>query len=119
MGAFDRVRSVTSAWGFYSNPSATFTGSAWYDTSGNNRHAVVYGGQPTLVDGVLQFVPGQGMQFPPGSIPNQFTIVVRAAMMPGANGRIFTGGATNWLLGWWNGVMQVAYFQDWTVYQVR
>ena len=110
---------MTSAWGFYSNPFATYTGSMWYDTSGNNRHAVVYSGQPTLVDGVLQFVPGQGMQFPPGSIPNQFTIVVRAAMMPGANGRIFTGGATNWLLGWWNGVMQVAYFQDWTVYQVR
>ena len=55
-----------------------------------------------------------GMRWPDGSIPQAYTILVRARYLPGgAHNRIWTSPSFNWLCGWWNNQMGIAHFNYW------
>lgn len=87
--------------------SDTFVSGVWRDSSGNNRATVPGTGEIKLVDSSSDGLPalmvdvGTSFEFPEGSIPEEFTILVVArALKPDEAGMIF--GAKqhqNWFLG--------------------
>ena len=110
-----RVAGV-APWGYYTNPELYYTGGVWMDVSGNNNSASgTSGAMPTITAGSLHFASTQSMVWPSGSVPSSFTIFARARYTPGGarQGRIFQGTTFNWLLGWWYGNENVAFFNAW------
>jgi hypothetical protein len=103
-------------WGYFTNPELYYTGGVWMDVSGNSNNAIgTSGALPTIAAGDLRFNSTQSMVWPAGSVPSSFTIFARARYTPGGakQGRIFQGNISNWLLGWWNGNENAAFFNIW------
>ncbi len=71
-----------------------------YAASGINGHAAVV-------------TTGSAMLSNNASFGQQTTVFVVAKMTGAANRRILSGLTNNWLLGWWNGYENQAYFGGW------
>ncbi|WP_345257882.1 glycine-rich protein [Flaviaesturariibacter amylovorans] len=91
-----------------------------YDQSGQSNHITqaTAASQPVLVLGgtngrpVLRFNTAQFMQVGT-NFPAPFTIIAGARQTGGTRARVLAGANNNWLLGWWNGRKQVAFFEGW------
>jgi hypothetical protein len=110
----------SGAWGIWTASSwGASSPLQWDDLSGNNRHANVTRGTPSLgsADGI-SFVQGgtaDGVRFPTGSIPSSFTIFVVARYKPGASAkkRIFDAVMPlNTLHGFDSGKSGVVYYGE-------
>ena len=122
-----RTLPVTGAamWLDAANASSVVRGAsvtAWYDLSGNNRHltlgssgntsisystnalnnraAVVTSGAGALTSANIDFGPSA-------------TVFVVARMRSTPYGRVLTSPGNNWLLGWWGGLQDQAYYEGW------
>lgn len=102
-------------WGHYRRPDLTYSAGVWQDSSGNGRDASdVSGGGPTVVGRALRFNRTQGLRFPAGSIPTNFTIVAVARYVAsGVSSRVLQAVESDWLLGFFQGNEGVAKFGTW------
>ena len=95
-------------WAHYVNASTTFIEGVWLDSSGNGRSTEsVIGNGPVQQNNTLIFNSTDGLVFPSGSIPAQFTIAVvaRFTNTTSAPNAIFSSAeTTNWFLGWAGGL---------------
>ncbi|MGE0308494.1 MAG: prepilin-type N-terminal cleavage/methylation domain-containing protein, partial [Acidimicrobiia bacterium] len=93
--------------------------SIWLDSSGNgvdftaSGAGVIY--SPTALNGQPAIVTDGASVLSNSSIgsPTAMTILVVARQMGAKSGRIISGVNNNWLLGWWQGRMDQAYYQGW------
>lgn len=93
-------------WAHYKNANVTFYAGTWHDSSTNGHHASsLIGSAPVLQNRTLVFSPSSGLQFPSGSIPVSFSIVVVARLLnTSMTSSIFTSlENTDWFLGWKDG----------------
>ena len=86
----------------------------WHDSSGNGRDTVaIIGDGPIAENHTLIFTPTDGLVFPPGSIPANFTIAVVARFTDAAasSAAIFSSVESDaWFLGWESGHEDMAQF---------
>lgn len=102
--------------------SATLCSNAvrWTDRSGNGNHleapspsygiawsATAQGGRPAVT------TTGSSVLRNTSLTANEGSIFVVASLTGGRNQRILSGWNNNWLLGWWMGWRDVAYFEGW------
>lgn len=101
----------------------SFSGTTWFDKSGNGRHASVTRGSVSVVSSsangsaksfsVLQGGTNDGILFPTDVLPSTYTLFHVTRYNTGTNARIFTGKANNWLSGFWGNESGVAYHEGW------
>jgi hypothetical protein len=95
---------IATPWALYEHVETNFVGGEWLDSSGNGRHAsTLIGSGPIVNNRTLTFTPTNGLQFPAGSIPSSFTIVVVARVVPTASIPVSIFSmleANDWFLGW-------------------
>lgn len=96
--------------------------STWTDRSGNGADGTqtTASKRPTLAAGVLNGRSVLGFNASTtqrmvvaGHIPAPWTVTYTARHTGGANQRILSGGLNNWLLGFWNGGVDKAYYDGW------
>ena len=82
------------------------------DSSNNSRHATNIFGSPSTSNSTFYFNTTQGIVFPAGSIPVNFTIFVVARYTPNGqnHNQIATAVEGNWYLGWHNNTEHAAYY---------
>ncbi|MEO7046901.1 MAG: fibrinogen-like YCDxxxxGGGW domain-containing protein, partial [Ferruginibacter sp.] len=104
----------------------TFLGTAtgyctmFYDQSGNGNDVAQTdaGQQPVLVlnglggKPVLHFDAGHNM-YNSTNFPAPFSVIYAARQTGPSRGRVLASQYNNWLLGWWGGNGQQAYFEGW------
>ena len=87
------------------------------DYSGNARH-LAGGGSATykvnIINGkpVVRFTTASGL-YTNYNFGKPFTVLYVAKQNDTGTGRILQGYANNWLLGWWNNILDNAYFTGW------
>jgi hypothetical protein len=115
-------RLVPAPWGAYIAHYSDVT--KLYDYTGNNRHATISGRRPVLntqmEDGAEFPIPSltgstkTRIIWPPGSIPENFTICSITRYAGSARQRVLAGtSATNWLHGHHLDKSGVAFYNDW------
>ena len=100
----------------------SWNGRVWKDKSGNDYNASEVRGSIYTNRGknFLYGDVGAGISFPPGILPNTYTLFHVASYTGGTNGRIFDGVDSNWLSGFWGGRSGVAYHGEWiTTYKIN
>lgn len=91
----------------------------WKDLSGNNNHfQTTFGDNVLEVGGAIGGKPAirfdaNNIMETPEVINGNFTVIVIGKLNGGANFRLVSSGAQNWLLGWHNGARQKFYSQGW------
>ncbi|MDP3154211.1 MAG: EGF domain-containing protein, partial [Archangium sp.] len=98
------------------------TVATWQDLSGHRNHfrQTNPNQQPTVAPGAiggrpaLQFQAAQS-QFMglPGSFTGQTSICYVARIFGPTSGRVLSSLSSNWLMGWWNGAMDMAHYEEW------
>ena len=103
---------IANPWAHYRMPGLTFNGSQWNDSSTHLRHLTNIFGSPATSNSTFYFNTTQGMVFPTGSIPTNFTIFVVARYTPNgqAHKQITNAQEGGWYLGWHNNTEQAAYY---------
>lgn len=101
----------------------SFSGTTWFDRSGNGRNATVARGTVSRVSttgngasrtfNTLQGGTGDGIQFPSDVLPSTFTLFHITRYRGITNGRIFDGFSQNWLNGFWGGISGIAHHNGW------
>jgi hypothetical protein len=105
------------------------TNKYWSDSSGNNRDvtsSMFTTSAPTVVTtsantngssrsfSTLQGTTVQGLKFPTGVLPANYTVFHMARYNGASQGRIFAGNTTaNWLSGFWSGMSGIAHHGGW------
>jgi hypothetical protein len=92
----------------------------WRDKSGNDNHFMQTGAaaRPNFVKtGIggkasIVFEPGQSMLVRT-NFPAPVTVIYVARQLGGTNNRILSAVANNWLLGFWSGAKNQAYYDGW------
>lgn len=114
---------VTDVYARYDGTS--FSGTTWYDISGNGRHATVSRGTVTTTTGTgngasavfttLQGGTADGITFPSDVLPATYTLFHVTRYTGTTNARIVTefNSSSNWLSGHWNNESGVAYHNGW------
>jgi hypothetical protein len=93
----------------------SWNGRIWKDKSGNDYNASEVRGSIYTNRG-KNFLYGDvsaGISFPPGILPNTYTLFHVASYTGGTNRRIFDGVDSNWLSGFYSGSSGVAYHGKW------
>lgn len=93
-----------------------FNNKKLYDCSGNGRHATTSGDIIKNTNEKIKYISGDvncKIDFPNGSIPNNFTIASISKYTSGSNKRILQGKNSNWLHGHWDNNTGVAYYNGW------
>ncbi len=93
----------------------------WADQSGQGRNFGSSAGRDPTIAGttlngyqVVQFAAGASQTLTNGTgLSTPYSIFYVARQLGTANQRILNGLNNNWLLGWWGGAMDQAYFQGW------
>jgi hypothetical protein len=86
--------------------------------SGNDVIQTNAGNQPLFVAAglngkpVLHFTPGISM-YNTTNFPPPYSLVYTAKQTGPSRGRVLAGLNNNWLLGWWNNLMDRGYFDGW------
>lgn len=101
----------------------SFSGTTWFDRSGNGRHGSVTRGTVSRVSttgngasrtfNTLQGGTGDGIQFPSDVLPSTYTLFHVTRYQGSTNARILTGINNNWLSGHWGGHSGVAFHEGW------
>ena len=93
----------------------SWNGRVWKDKSGNDYNASEVRGSIYTNRGknFLYGDVGAGISFPPGILPNTYTLFHVASYTGGTNRRIFDGVDSNWLSGFYSGMSGVAYHGKW------
>ena len=101
----------------------SFSGTTWFDRSGNGRNATVARGTVSRVSttgngasrtfNTLQGGTGDGIQFPADVLPSTFTLFHITRYRGITNLRIFDGFSQNWLNGFWSGLSGIAHHNGW------
>lgn len=107
----------------------SFSGTTWFDKSGNGRNASVTRGTVTKISttgngasktfNALQGGTGDGIQFPTDVLPSTYTLFHVTRYQGSTSARIITGINNNWLSGHWNGYSGVAYHEGWITQSSR
>lgn len=107
----------------------SFSGSTWFDKSGNGRNATVTRGSVSLVSttgngasktfNVLQGGINDGVLFPESVLPSTYTLFHITRYQGSSNSRIVTGLGNNWLSGHWGGFSGVAFHEGWLTQSSR
>ena len=110
--------------GWYDGES--WNGTNWIDKSGNGNNVTVIKGSPISTDSIKSFGSNKtfkilkgtindGLTFPASTmLPQNYTLFTVARYSDSANAkRIFDGTNMNWLSGYWQGNVGVAYHGDW------
>ncbi len=93
-----------------------------YDQSGNGNHLAqaTNNGQPLFISNGLNGKPVIRIQYSVGqtlynttNFGQPFTVVYAAKQTGSTRGRMLTSYSGNWLLGWWGGAKNTAYFEGW------
>ena len=92
----------------------------WKDKSGNNNHFTTTKaeGRPIFVktgiggNASIMFEPGQSM-IVKTNFPAPVTVVYVARQLGGTNSRVLSAVANNWLLGFWSGAKNQAFYEGW------
>ena len=107
------VKEIQGLMAWYTADS--WNGRVWKDKSGNDYNASEVRGSIYTNRGknFLYGDVGAGISFPPGILPNTYTLFHVASYTGGTNGRIFDGVDSNWLSGFYSGMSGVAYHGKW------
>lgn len=108
------VKEIPGLMAWYTADS--WNGRVWKDKSGNDYNASEVRGS-IYTDKNKQYLYGgteDGITFPPGILPNTYTLFHVAGHIPGSPfGRIFDGVKNNWLSGFWGGKVGLAHHDRW------
>lgn len=101
----------------------SFSGTTWYDISGNGRNATVTRGTVSKVSATgngasktfntLQGGINDGILFPSDVLPSTYTLFHVTRYNGSNRNRIVTGLGNNWLSGHWSQESGVAYHEGW------
>lgn len=107
----------------------SFSGTTWFDKSGNGRNGTVSRGTVNRVSttgngasrtfNALQGGTGDGIQFPSDVLPSTYTLFHVTRYQGSTNARIVTGINNNWLSGHWGGLSGVAFHEGWLTQSVN
>ena len=96
--------------------------SSWIDSSGSNNPATqaTAANQPTFRTNAIGGKPvvrfdGNDLLQTATSFANPYTIFAVGKMQGSQNQRLISSASANWLLGYWNGAMNVMYAEGWVV----
>jgi hypothetical protein len=84
----------------------------WKDISGNNNHATI-SGVIKVIDNYIVGTTFSSIEFPTTILPEEYTLINIAKYNGKNRGRIFSGIGSNWLSGFSNGKVGVAYHDGW------
>lgn len=92
--------------------SDSFIKTQWKDISGNNNDANI-SGNVELIDNYLVGTIDSSIEFPIKILPEEYTLITIAKYNGDNKGRIFSGIGSNWLSGFSDGRVGVAYHDGW------
>jgi hypothetical protein len=92
--------------------SDSFLKNQWKDISGNNNHATI-SGNVDLIDNYLVGTIDSSIEFPTTILPEEYTLITIAKYNGNNKGRIFSGIGSNWLSGFSDARVGVAYHDGW------
>jgi len=80
------------------------SGATWFDLSGNNYHATIVGSSVSHSNGVFTLPGTSGNYIQQLSLNLSTTnhTIIGASRYVSIGGRVFSGGANNWLMGHWS-----------------